>query len=71
MDQPEWQRRVDKLVTDYDPSRNLEHLVELVQETKTISTWNEFLKWCAPFKRTGCFRGQGNAAWHLLPSFLS
>lgn len=69
MDQVEWASRVEKLGAEYDPFRNLEHLVEVVQEPRTISSWNEFLKWFAPFKQAGCFRGQANSKWHLFPSF--
>jgi hypothetical protein len=66
---PEWQERLKKLGTEYDPSYNDKHFDDLVTETATINTWEEFHAWCSPFKRAGCFRGQADSAWHLYPSF--
>jgi len=60
-----WQERMDKLLTNYEPGRNLEPFEELVTDCTTISSWDEFQDWCSPFKKGGCFRGQRDATWHL------
>ena len=69
MTDSEWQRRLKKLLAEYDPYKNFELYEELVSEKAPIKSWADFVKWVQRFKHRGTFRGQANASWHLVPSF--
>jgi hypothetical protein len=65
MTAPHWQERMNRLLADYDPFRNLELFEGLVTEDEPISSWEDFQGWFAPFKDGGCFRGHREASWNL------
>jgi hypothetical protein len=62
----EWQERIQKLLAEYKPFRNLELFEGLVTEGVPISTWKDFQRWFAPFKDRGCFRGHRKESWNLV-----
>ena len=66
----EWKKRMKTLEEDYTPFRNLELFERLVTEEAVIRTWDQFQRWCAPFKRSACFRGQADGGWPLNSTFF-
>lgn len=57
---------MERLLKEYDSTRNVELFERLVTEDEPISTWEEFQRWLAPFKDGGCFRGHRKASWNLV-----
>ena len=57
---------MDKLLAEYDRSRNVELFEQLVTEEAPITSWDEFQRWLEPFQEGGCFRGHRDAKWDLV-----
>ena len=61
----EW-RRLEKLLAEYDVSKDRELFEGLVTENVPISSWGDFLRWFSLFPQGSCFRGQRDASWPLV-----
>lgn len=69
MTDSEWRRRLKKLLAEWDLDKSFELFEGLVTEQKPIKTWDDFQRSIRRFRDNGSFRGQSDAAWHLVTAF--